>query len=222
MVEHDRLEDAIASLDLEQLMIKIRNIEGKTTGFKIGETRRESTDLDGFLKSNSYNIRGLARDINEYDEVYADDLSAARSDLTKLHDSLQGMNSSLDLSGLEDAYKPLGRPKPDVLDEISALDDEELDDYLEDLSSVVNRARDCESVWEFLDIQRDVGRMKYSQWSEIHSALSDFVDELDTVEQDLKNTIKELEEEAFDPDKTPYEGVRTESQKLVSELGEDL
>ncbi|ELZ41478.1 hypothetical protein C463_12382 [Halorubrum californiense DSM 19288] len=109
-----------------------------------------------------------------------------------------------------------------MLDEISALDDEELDDYLEDLSSVVNRARDCESVWEFLDIQRDVGRMKYSQWSEIHSALSDFVDELDTVEQDLKNTIKELEEEAFDPDKTPYEGVRTESQKLVSELGEDL
>ncbi len=222
MVEHDRLEDAIASVDLEQLMVKIRNIEGKTTGFKIGETQRESTDFDGFLKSNSYNIRGLARDIHEYDEVYLDDLSAAKSELAKLHDSLQGMNSSLDLSGLEDAYEPLGRTKPDVLDEITALDNEELDEYLEDLSSVVNRARDCESVWEFLDIQRDVGRMKYSQWSEIHSALSNFVEELDTVEQDLKNTIEELEEEAFDPDQTPYEGVRTESQKLVNELGEDL
>jgi hypothetical protein len=48
------------------------------------------------------------------------------------------------------------------------------------------------------------------------------VGELGTLEQDLDDRIRELEEETFEPDKTPYEGVQTESREFIRKLGGDL
>ena len=222
VVDHDRLEDAMASLTPEDLMLKISSIEGNTSGFKIGKTSRENTELDDFIKSKSYNIRGFARDIDEYDAIFTDDLSTVRSQFTGLDAAIQGIESSLDVSGLRDAYDPLGRPESSILDEITTLDDEELDSFFEQLHSVVDRVRACENVWQFLDVQRDVGEIKYGRWSETYNTVSDFVDELDKLEEDLNNRIQKLEEETFVPDKTPYDDVRTESEKLIRTLGGDL
>ncbi len=222
VVDHDRLRDAMASVDPEMLMLRISNIEGETSGFKIGKTGRESTELDSFLKSKSYNIRGLARDIDEYSAVFTDDLFTTRSELTNLYSSVQGIEAGVDLSGFRSAYDHLSSQESDVLDDVNALDDDKTREFLEELSSIVNRAENCENVWEFLDLQRDAGTLKYGRWSDLHSTLEDFVDELSTVEKDLQFRVNELEEETFDPDKTPYDGVVAESEKLADEFGGGL
>lgn len=222
VVDYDRLEKAMASLTPEDLMLKISNIEGDISGFKIGETRSERVELDAFLKSKSYNVRGFARDIDEYDAIFTDDLSTTRIDFTKLDTALQGIDSSLDVSGLKSAYDPLGRPDPSFLDDITKLDDEKLDAFLADLGSVVDRVTTCDDVWDFLAVQRQAGEIMYGKWSDTYTILSDFVDEMETLEQDLDYRIQELEEEKFEPDKTPYEGVQTESQELMRKFGGDL
>ena len=219
IVDYDRLEKAMASLTPEDLMLKISSIEGKISGFKIGETSSEITELDAFLKSKSYNIRGLARDIDEYDAIFTDDLSTTRTQFTELDTAVQGIDASLDVTGLKSAYDPLGRPESSILDDITRLDEEKLDAFLENLGSVVDRVTACDDVWDFLAVQRDAGKIKYGQWTDIYKILSDFVDELETLEQDLGYRIQELEEETFEPDKTPYEGVQSESQELIRKFG---
>ncbi|WP_336330830.1 hypothetical protein [Haloarcula sp. CGMCC 1.2071] len=222
VVDYDRLEKAMTSLTPEDLMLKISSIEGEISSFKIGETSRESIELDAFLKSKSYNIRGLARDIDEYDAIFTDDLSMTRTQFTELATAVEGIDIPLDVSRLKDAYDPLGRPDPSILDDITRLDEEKLDAFLEDLGLVVDRVTACDDVWDFLAVQRFAGEIKYGQWTEPYTTLSNFVDELETLEQDLDSRIHELEKETFEPDKTPYEEVQTESQELISKFGGGL
>jgi hypothetical protein len=222
VVDYDRLQEAMASLSPEDLMLKISSIEGEISGFKIGKTSRESTELDAFLKSESYNVRAIARDIDEYDAIFTDDLSTTRTQFTDLNTAIQGIDSSLDVSGLREAYDPLGRPEPSILDEVTRLDEEKLDRFLADLEAVVDRVTTCDDVWDFLAAQRYAGKIKYGQWSELYTTVSNFVGELETLEEDLDYRIRELEEETFEPDKTPYEGVQTESREFIRKLGGDL
>jgi hypothetical protein len=222
VVDYDRLENAMVSLTLEELMHKISSIDGKVSGFKVGEKSSNSIELDKFLKSSSYNIRGLARDIDEYDEIFTDDLSAVRTELTDLNDSLRGIDSSPDVSRLSSAYEPLGRPEPSVFDQVTTMDEDELDAFLDALASAADRVTNCDDVWDFFDVYRDAGEIKYKEWSNLYTTLSNFVEELETLEQDIDRRIQELERETFNPDRTPYEGVKTESERLVNKLEGDF
>lgn len=222
MVHFDRLKEAMSSIDVAELMTAVKSIEGQISGFKIGKTSRDITELDRFLKSESYNIRTLARDIAEYHAIYTDDLAATRGELTTLYNSVQGIDNAIDMSGLKEAYDPLGRKEPKVIDDVSALDEKKVSAFVEELSSVVDHALNCENVWEFLELQREAGLLKYERWSDIYSLLDDFVEELDSIETDLGYRIEELEEETFDPDKTPYEDVQTECEEFALELGGDF
>ena len=222
IVDYDRLDDKMASLDPETLMLRISKIEGKILGFKIGETGKSSIELDAFLKSKSFNIRTLARDVDEYTEVFTDDLTATRDELTDLQQSVYGIDTGVDLAKLEAAYGPLARRKSNVIDDVAALDDNEVGIFLSELSSIVERISRCDDIWSFLAVRRDAGNLKYERWRETYRTLSDFVDELDDVEEDLDHRIEELEEETFDPDKEPYQKVRSQSQALTSEFGSNI
>ena len=222
VVDHNRLEEKMASLDRETLRQRVHSIEGEISGFKIGPTSSASIELDDFLKKESYNIRGFARDIGEYAGVFRDDLDATKNELTNIYQSVRGIGDELDLSRMNGAYKHLSSPPSDVIDDVEAIDDDKVDQFLSELSRAVERASNCDDVWEYLVVQRTAGNLKYKQWSDIYSTLSDFVDELETVERDLGYRIQELEDETFEPDKTPYHAVQTQCEGLAENLGGDL
>jgi rubrerythrin len=220
VVDHDRLRKAMATLDPETLLLRVDSIDGSISGFKIGSTGQESMELDEFLKTRSFNLRGYAHDISEYQAVFTDDLTAVRTELSELADGLEGINDGVPVDVLDDAYGPLSRTRPTVLDDVAALDDECVSTFVEAVSETHEAVSQCEDVWEFLLAQRRAGILKYRWMSDTYSTLKSFLEELDALDDDLDARIAELQAETYTPHTAPYDQTEASAERLLARFSE--
>lgn len=220
VVDHDRLATEMEYLDVDTLLLRVSNIEGKRSGFKFGEKSSETIEFDSFLKSKQYNLRGYAIAIDEYQPIYVDDVGSLRERLTSLHDTLQGIKGSIDSGKLADAYEPLPRTKPVVIDEVAEMNVEERETVMTQLGTAVKAVSSCESVWDFFVAQRQAGVLRTSADSaDSYEQLRRFAEELDALDDELNDRITELEDETFDPNTRPLEAAQTTAQSVESSLG---
>jgi hypothetical protein len=210
----------MATLDPETLLLRIESIDGSISGFKIGPTGQESMELDEFLKSRSCNLRGYARDISEYQAVFTDDLTAVRTELSDLAEGIEGIDAGVAVDELADAYAPLSRTRSSVLDDVAALDDEQVATFTEALAETHDAVSQCEDVWDFLLAQRRAGLLKYTWMSDTYNILQSFLEELDALDDELNARIEELQAETYTPDTTPYDQTAATAESLLARFEE--
>jgi hypothetical protein len=193
-------------------------------GLKFGPRASDSTQFTEFLTSpSSLNLRGLARDIDEYRAIYGNDLEMLRTEYETLYRQLQGIEEGVELDGFPDAYRHLPRQQPSELKQVEDMSTDTLDTLMSDVGALVDSLQRCDSVWDYFVANQGAHRIRYNgPYSDMFSNLSDFVDELDALEEDLDQRIEGLEAESFDPDTTAFESAQSEAAALTNDLGASL
>ncbi|WP_142860653.1 hypothetical protein [Salinigranum halophilum] len=224
VVDADQLEETVGDLDPEKLLLRIGSISGSLKGLKIGPKSSETIEFDTLLKSPvSLNIRGFARDIDEYSSIFADDLESIRSEYGGLYRRLNGIESEFDIKTLTEAYSVVTRQQPNDLSEIDDIELSTVKTLMSELESIAQSVETCDSVWDFLLLKQTAYQLKYKgSLSDYFSQFSTFVDELEGLETDLDARIAELEDTEFNPDTESFDQAQQTARTLRERLGESL
>ena len=210
IVNYDRLQDQVNSVDSRSnLLGKFQSHKKGHRGFKIGEKAKTSTDLKSFLTSQGFNLKGFARDLEEYKSKFQTDLEESRQEVHSLFDQVAGIEdlSTDDWNDLVDAYERefVGKPVPESIGKLQSLNQKKLAEVVDILEEIDEGFENCSTVWEFFILHQEHYRLKY-QNSEpnIYKQLGRFASDLDTIESLLKTKIDEFRKETFDPDKSQF------------------
>lgn len=217
IVDYEHLESELEAQDITTLLDRISSIEGELKGFKLGTSSSETMELESFLRNLDFNLRAYALDINEYERVYKSDLESIREEITFVYEQVEGFEGVVNLEPLEDAYAHIDRVGG--LMRHKDLEQKQIDDTVDRLSTTVNKLRHCDSVWDFFVAYREVGILKNSDpWSDTYKALLDIVRELEKLEEAIDDKIEDLENESFEPETDQFDSAQTSARKLQSEL----
>ncbi|WP_332898912.1 hypothetical protein [Haladaptatus sp. CMSO5] len=224
VVDYDRLEGHLDGLDPEDLLLRISLIEGGMRGLKFGPRASDSLEFKAFLTSpSSLNLRGFARDIDEYRAFFTSDLKSLRTEFEEIYQQSHGIEDGINIDGLSLAYKHLSRQQSSELEDLEKIDVDTLANLRSEIEKLVNSLQRSDSVWDYFVARRLAHWISFTgPYSDTYSMLKSFSDELDDLEKDLELRIEELDAESFDPDTKPFDRAQSEARKLSDDLEVNL
>ena len=223
-VDYERLETFVEQTDPAELVHSVRRTTRGVTGFKIGATKSDTTDLREFLTSpGRLNLRGCARDLNDYQPSYTDDLASTQDELADIATLYAGLGDpeSLDLEALRFAYDQTSI-RPQHLDDIVEIPTEQFRTVTEELRDAAEALDGCSSLWEFLGAYRQFAQFRYQRYSDEYKTLKNFGQELDRLEEELDGVIEQGREQEFEPDTSDFEDAQETAQDVADSMEDTL
>jgi hypothetical protein len=227
-VDYERLETVVEQIAPTELVYNVRKIThgpSGASGFKTGATKSgTTTDLREFLTSpSSLNLRGCARDLNDYQPSYTEDLESTREELAGIATLYTDLSEpeDLDLETLHFAYEQTSA-RPLHLDDIAEIPVEHFEAVTTELRGAAEALDGCGSLWQFLGAYRRFARFRYQQYSEEYKTLVNVAEELDRLEEELDGVIAQGQEQEIEPDTSDFADVQETALDVADNMEDTL
>lgn len=230
IINYPKLQRHINQTTPEELVDKMANITGGNEGVKLGATKTGAEDLSKFLRlPNSLNIRNIARSIKKFRaDSKSGDLARVRSSLLSNHqavtEAFQSVSSlgDLDFEAIDEAYKASDRSRPTAIEDIRQISGDDFEETVTELRTQMDALEDATNAWELLEVYRTLRFLTNAGKSKrVYDSLSEFVSELQSLEESLAQTEESLKIQDFDadlPDTTPFNEAQNATVSLLNEI----